>query len=156
MLYGGQSTAKHGTEPGSKWLLGCVDGARASAQHSRASHAGWACCEPKYNATICVGRGPRSHVPDAVRHVGHPPTRQAGRGLRLGMAAFNSVDGGAGSITGPTLQSCGVAGDQLKVQFNESLLRGLVLRSLPRAPAHSCLCKPMPHSSVWKLGVWSM
>ena len=45
-------------------------------------------------------------------------------GDRLGTAAFNTVYGGKGAATGPTLSSCSLSGGKLTVRFNASLLAG--------------------------------
>ena len=56
-------------------------------------------------------------------------------GDRLGRAMYNTVYGGAGAFTGPTLSGCSVSGTSLSVAFNTTLLRGdtLALQSLQRA-----------------------
>ena len=54
---------------------------------------------------------------------------------RLSRAMLNTIYGGAGAFTGPTLSGCSSDSAQLTVQFNASLLRGdtLALQSLQRA-----------------------
>lgn len=53
----------------------------------------------------------------------HPRSKKQ-VGDRLGLAAFNTVYGGKGAYTGPTLSSCSVQANKLVIQFNTSLLRG--------------------------------
>ncbi len=103
-------------------------------------HPGWACCKPGYNATLCNGRETKCE-PACAAAAGTPslggihPRSKAHVGNRLGRAAFNSVYGGSGSVTGPTLASCAVAGTQLTIEFNRTLLRGdsLALQSIASA-----------------------
>jgi hypothetical protein len=45
-------------------------------------------------------------------------------GERLARGAFNTVYGGTGSITGPTLSSCSSAGSSLTIEFDTTMLRG--------------------------------
>jgi len=51
------------------------------------------------------------------------------------VAAYNTIYGGSGAFTGPTLSSCATSGTSLTIQFNATLLRGdtLALQSLQRA-----------------------
>ena len=53
----------------------------------------------------------------------HPRSKKP-VGDRLGTAAFNTVYGGAGAHTGPTLSGCSLAGGKLTVTFNSTLLSG--------------------------------
>jgi light-harvesting protein B-800-850 beta chain len=53
----------------------------------------------------------------------HPRSKKP-VGERLARGAFNSVYGGTGSITGPTLASCAVVDTTLAIEFDGGLLRG--------------------------------
>ena len=52
----------------------------------------------------------------------------------LNTTAYNTMYGGSGSFTGPTLAGCKVSADGLVVQFNTSLLRGDSLSLQPIPP----------------------
>ena len=111
---------------------------------------GWACCEGgsnacgsggAYNATTCAGREALC-APACAANNGTPclmggihPRSKKPVGDRLGRAMLNTVYGGTGAFTGPTLSGCSSDSAQLTVQFNASLLRGdtLALQSLQRA-----------------------
>ena len=91
----------------------------------------WACCGGKtYNATSCAGRETLC-APACAAAMGtatvmggiHPRSKKP-VGERLARGAFNTVYGGTGSITGPTLASCSVTGAALAIEFDTTLLRG--------------------------------
>ena len=90
----------------------------------------WACCASGYNATKCAGREALC-APACAASAGttmvmggiHPRSKKP-VGERLARGAFNTVYGGTGSVTGPTLSSCAVSGASLTVNFDASLLRG--------------------------------
>lgn len=99
----------------------------------------WACCNggwraAPYNETACMegtkGVGPSlcakaceaELTPVAMGGI-HPRDKKP-LGDRLGTAAWNSVYGGSGPTTGPTLSGCTLNGESLTVTFNETLLRG--------------------------------
>jgi len=65
----------------------------------------------------------------------HPRSKKQ-VGDRLGTAAFNTVYGGTGAFTGPTLQGCTLYKDFLEIHFNSTLLQGdkLTLQKIP--PTH--------------------
>ena len=111
---------------------------------------GWACCQGgsgacgsagAYNATTCAGREALC-APACAANAGTPclmggihPRSKKPVGDRLGRAMLNTVYGGAGAFTGPTLAGCAASAATLTVQFNASLLRGdtLALQPLKRA-----------------------
>ena len=64
----------------------------------------------------------------------HPRSKKP-VGERLARGAFNTVYGGTGSITGPTLASCAVAGSSLAIEFDKSLLRGDTIVLQPAFPS---------------------
>jgi hypothetical protein len=64
----------------------------------------------------------------------HPRSKKP-VGERLARGAFNTVYGGTGSITGPTLASCAVAGSALTIEFDTSLLRGDTVVLQPAFPS---------------------
>ena len=91
----------------------------------------WACCAGKgYNATQCAGReaqcAPACSAAAGTSTVmgGIHPRSKKPVGERLARGALNTVYGGTGAITGPTLAGCAVAGGALAVDFDTSLLRG--------------------------------
>jgi len=97
----------------------------------------WQCCSVKhvtYNETACnlgTGNNPKlcSMACDAATGTtpvmgGIHPRDKKPVGDRLGLAAFNTVYGGTGPATGPTISGCEVQGGQLVVQFNQTILRG--------------------------------
>jgi hypothetical protein len=107
----------------------------------------WACCpQPgsgscnsagRYNATRCAGREALCATAcaadwDTPCLMGgiHPRSKKP-VGDRLGRAMVNTVYGGTGAFTGPTLAGCATAGATLTVQFNASLLRGDTLALQP-------------------------
>lgn len=104
---------------------------------------GWSCCQGAkgYNVTTCAGRetlcapacAANADTPMLMGGI-HPRSKRP-VGERLGVAAYNTIYGGSGAFTGPTLSSCAVAGTSLTIQFNSTLLRGdtLALQSLQRA-----------------------
>jgi hypothetical protein len=113
----------------------------------------WACCPGggsgacgsggAYNATTCAGREALC-APACAADRGTPclmggihPRSKKPVGDRLGRAMYNTVYGGSGAFTGPTLSRCSLAGDgsTLSVEFNASLLRGdlLALQDIQRA-----------------------
>ena len=113
----------------------------------------WACCpgggsgacgsSGAYNATTCAGREALC-APACAADSGTPclmggihPRSKKPVGDRLGRAMYNTVYGGSGAFTGPTLSRCSLAGDgsTLSVEFNASLLRGdlLALQDIQRA-----------------------
>lgn len=107
-----------------------------------AGRGNWACCAGKaYNATTCAGReelcapacAANADTPQLMGGI-HPRSKKP-VGDRLGRAMYNTVYGGTGAFTGPTLSGCSSAGSTLTVQFNTSLLRGdtLALQPLQRA-----------------------
>jgi hypothetical protein len=51
-----------------------------------------------------------------------------------GTAAYNTVYGGKGAYTGPTLSGCTVTGSSIVVEFNTSLLAGDALKLNPIFP----------------------
>lgn len=53
----------------------------------------------------------------------HPRSKKP-VGLRLARAAFNTVYGGGGSFTGPTLAGCTLTATKLTIRFDEALLNG--------------------------------
>ena len=111
----------------------------------------WKCCQNKgsgacgsggdYNATICSGREALCATAcDA--DIGTPclmggihPRSKKQVGDRLGRAMVNTVYGGAGAFTGPTISSCSSASGTLTIAFNTTLLRGdtLALQPMQRA-----------------------
>jgi sialate O-acetylesterase len=102
----------------------------------------WACCAGKgYNATQCAGREARC-APACAAAAGtsmvmggiHPRSKKP-VGDRLARGAFNTVYGGTGSITGPTLASCAVAGSSLTIEFDKALLRGDTIVLQPAFPS---------------------
>ena len=115
------------------------------------SKASWQCCPMPgsgscgsagvYNATKCAGReslcatacAADSGTPCLMGGI-HPRSKKP-VGDRLGRAMVNTVYGGSGAFTGPTLSSCATSGTSLTIQFNTTLLRGdtLALQSLQRA-----------------------
>jgi len=108
-----------------------------------AGKGGWACCPsvPKaYNATTCGGREALC-APACAAQAGTPvlmggihPRSKKEVGDRLGRAMLNTIYGGAGAFTGPTLAGCALAGGVLTVSFNETLLRGDTLALQPAFP----------------------
>jgi sialate O-acetylesterase len=101
----------------------------------------WACCAGKaYNATSCAGRealcAPACDAAAGTATVmgGIHPRSKKPVGERLARGAFNTVYGGTGSITGPTLASCAVAGAALTVNFDAALLRGDTIVLQPAFP----------------------
>ena len=112
---------------------------------------GWACCPGSgsgscgsagaYNATRCAGRealcanacAADRGTPCLMGGI-HPRSKKP-VGDRLGRAMLNTVYGGSGAFTGPTLAGCSLAAGALTVQFNTSLLRGdaLALKSIQSA-----------------------
>lgn len=104
----------------------------------------WGCCPGQaYNATTCAGRETlcapacSAEAGTAIVMGGIHPRSKKPIGDRLARGAFNTVYGGTGSITGPTLSSCSVAGSQLTVNFDTTMLRGdtIVLQpSFPQVP----------------------
>ena len=91
----------------------------------------WACCPGKsYNATACAGRealcAPACEAAAGTAMVmgGIHPRSKKPVGERLARGALNTVYGGTGSITGPTLARCAVAGAALNIEFDADLLRG--------------------------------
>ena len=103
----------------------------------------WACCaadKSPYNKTKCAGREELC-APACAAMTGtsvvmggiHPRSKKE-VGDRLGAAAFNTVYGGTGAFTGPTLSSCAVSGSALTLNFNTSLLRGDTLVLQPVLP----------------------
>jgi sialate O-acetylesterase len=102
----------------------------------------WACCAGKtYNASTCAGReaacAPACDAQSGTAQVmgGIHPRSKKPVGERLARGAFNTVYGGTGSITGPTLSSCAVSGASLTVEFDASLLRGDTLVLQPAYPS---------------------
>jgi hypothetical protein len=102
----------------------------------------WACCAGKgYNATTCAGREAQC-APACAASAGtstvmggiHPRSKKP-VGERLARGAFNTVYGGTGSITGPTLASCAVAGASLTIEFDKALLRGDTVVLQPAFPS---------------------
>jgi hypothetical protein len=63
----------------------------------------------------------------------HPRSKKP-VGERLARGAFNTVYGGTGSVTGPTLSSCAVSGASLTVNFDAALLRGDTIVLQPAFP----------------------
>lgn len=91
----------------------------------------WSCCSgADYNATSCAGReglcapACAANADTATFMGGIHPRSKKPVGQRLARGAFNTVYGGTGSITGPTLASCAVTGSTLAINFDTSLLRG--------------------------------
>ena len=102
----------------------------------------WACCHNKeYNATKCAGRETQcspacaADVDTPMLMGGIHPRSKKQVGDRLGRAMINTIYGGSAAFTGPTLSSCSHSGNNLVIQFNETLLRGdtLSLQPLQRA-----------------------
>ena len=105
----------------------------------------WRCCSApyagiKYNAKKCMEHAETCKTACAVEANaesmgGIHPRSKKHVGDRLGVAAFNTVYGGTGAFTGPTLEGCTVVEDEgwLEIRFNSTLLRGgsLVLRDFP-------------------------
>lgn len=96
-----------------------------------------------YNATVCNGREALCATACAA-DMGTPclmggihPRSKKPVGDRLGRAMLNTVYGGTGAFTGPTLSSCAssTSASTLTISFNSSLLRGdtLALQPLQRA-----------------------
>ena len=111
------------------------------------SRGKWQCCSNPgsgscgsagaYNATTCAGREALCATACAADW-GTPclmggihPRSKKPVGDRLGAARVNTVYGGAGAFTGPTLSSCSTAGATLTINFNASLLRGDALALQP-------------------------
>jgi len=99
----------------------------------------WGCCEGKtYNASSCAGREElcspacAANVNTPILMGGIHPRSKKPVGDRLARAMFNTVYGGSGAFTGPTISSCSVSGASLTISFNTTLLRGdtLALQSL--------------------------
>jgi hypothetical protein len=102
----------------------------------------WACCPGKaYNATQCAGResqcAPACDAAAGTSMVmgGIHPRSKKPIGERLARGAFNTVYGGTGSITGPTLSSCSTSGSTLTIEFDKTLLRGDTLVVQPFFPS---------------------
>lgn len=120
----------------------------------------WACCPSGYNATLCAGRealcAPACAAEADTKSVmgGIHPRSKKPVGERLARGAYNTVYGGTGSITGPTLAGCAVAGASLAIEFDTSLLRGdtVVLQpAFPQVPTCVTTCNPRaPLSSLRK------
>lgn len=99
----------------------------------------WQCCtvgnaHVTYNATACnlgTNNNPKMCDKACAAATGtepvmggiHPRDKKP-VGDRLGLAAYNTIYGGTGPATGPTISGCEVQGDSLVVQFNQTLLRG--------------------------------
>ena len=116
------------------------------------SKTSWQCCPNSagsgscgsagvYNATKCAGREALC-APACAADTGTPclmggihPRSKKPVGDRLGRAMVNTVYGGSGAFTGPTLSSCSSTGTTLTIAFNTTLLRGdtLALQPLQRA-----------------------
>jgi hypothetical protein len=90
----------------------------------------WSCCDYNYihfnstscNATLakrCQNACASTFTPN--RGGSHPRNKKL-VGDRLGTAAFNTVYGGTGPITGPTLLSCSVDENSLWIRFDPELL----------------------------------
>jgi hypothetical protein len=105
----------------------------------------WWCCPMSnatlfYNSTTCAGREAQC-APSCEAAMGtatvmggiHPRSKKP-VGERLARGAFNTVYGGTGSITGPTLASCAVAGATLAINFDTTLLRGDTIVMQPVFP----------------------
>jgi sialate O-acetylesterase len=101
----------------------------------------WSCCDYKHihfnsttcNATLakrCQNACASTYTPD--RGGIHPRNKKL-VGDRLGTAAFNTVYGGTGPITGPTLLSCSLDENSLWIRFHPELLRSdsLVVNKFP-------------------------
>jgi len=108
----------------------------------------WHCCHDdflniRYNAKKCKEHAETcktacAAVSDTQSLTGIHPRSKKQVGDRLGTAAFNTVYGGTGAFTGPTLEGCSVIQEEgwLEIRFNTTLLQGdrLVLRDFP--PRH--------------------
>ena len=88
------------------------------------------CCGGHENLTICT---PEWQTKCAIACKGTSSTPTKGGihprskkyvGDRLGSAAYNTVYGGKGAFTGPTLAGCALTAKTLTLKFNVSLLRG--------------------------------
>jgi hypothetical protein len=104
-------------------------------------HQAWACCPGKgYNASSCAGRevqcAPACQAEAGTAPVmgGIHPRSKKPVGERLARGALNTVYGGTGSITGPTLASCAVVDTTLAIAFDGGLLRGDTLVLQPAFP----------------------
>lgn len=115
-----------------------------ATEHGR-TDGGWDCCPMKghpVNTTSCTpDRAARCATACAAdrntpSHGGIHPRSKKHVGDRLGLAAFNTVYGGKGPVTGPTLSGCSVAtgGSTLQVQFDATLLGGDTVEVRPFPP----------------------
>ena len=102
----------------------------------------WACCPGKsYNATTCAGReaqcAPACDAAAGTATVmgGIHPRSKKPVGERLARGAYNTVYGGTGSVTGPTLSSCAATSSSLTIEFDSSLLRGDTIVLQPAFPS---------------------
>jgi hypothetical protein len=96
-----------------------------------------------YNASTCNASFATLCSPacaaaaDTPQYMGgiHPRCKKQ-VGDRLGVAAFNTVYGGAGAATGPTLSGCAVDAGKasLTIEFNTTLLAGDTLTLNPAKP----------------------
>jgi hypothetical protein len=102
----------------------------------------WECCEQSKHPTIYIANRssakcqagtngkPEICDPACAAAAGTPteggihPRSKLPLGERLAAAAFNSVYGGTGAITGPTLSSCTTDSTSLTIEFNTTLLAG--------------------------------
>ena len=77
------------------------------------------CVRARARVCVCARACVRVNSPRSKKYVGD----------RLGTAAFNTVYGGKGSYTGPTLSGCSISSDSksLIIEFNASLLAGSAL-----------------------------
>ena len=112
----------------------------ASSRSNNPDGDHWSCCASSngpYNATHCAGRESlcatacAAQVDTPIAMSGIHPRSKKEVGDRLGRAAYNTVYGGSGAATGPTLSSCAVTGSALTINFNATLLRGDTLAPLP-------------------------
>eukprot|EP00039_Didymoeca_costata_P023336 m.6756 g.6756 ORF g.6756 m.6756 type:complete len:756 (+) comp3578_c0_seq2:14-2281(+) len=110
----------------------------------------WSCCKvgsgvhgKGYNATTCNSTtaaycanacAASASTPEYMGGI-HPRSKKP-VGDRLGTAAFNTVYGGKGAFTGPTLSGCTINASSLIVNFNESLLAGDSLKLNPAKPSY--------------------
>ena len=121
--------------------------------------AEWACCTAgkgkgcvAYNKTSCGGREKlcapacNAALDTPFRMGGIHPRSKTQVGERLATAYYNTIGGGKGAFTGPTLAGCSAAADELHITFNASLLVGDTLKinkwGQPYLP-------PARHATAW-------
>ena len=100
----------------------------------------WACCPFRcggcapYNKTACDA-GTKGHpeictnacnaaLDTPFRMGGIHPRSKFQVGDRLATAYYNSIAGGTGASSGPTLSTCSLDADELHISFNTTLLQG--------------------------------